>query len=352
VAREWFRHRIGCLTGDTVVTFVDTNGQASQKLAKTMEQLWLMWSCGERDGQGLSPDEVVARSRLRRMRLRVLDEGTEEFGFGRIGRVLNSGIQPVYRITLADGKQLTATENHRLLTDEGWQTLREAVGLAVSDRGSKATRRCRLMVNGLPVYQEYDRPAAERRGQSVRQRLTAHPVPVVSVEYLGLQQTYDLSVEGPWHNLVANGIVVHNSFNEESARYHELEGDFYVPAAEDVRSQVGKPGAYSFEPVDAETAEAFRADLGEFYERTYRLYQEFIERGIAKELARSVLPMGTFTQFYWTVNARSLMNFLSLRAAETAQYEIRRYAEALEPFFAELMPVTYEAFVASGRVAP
>jgi thymidylate synthase (FAD) len=143
-----------------------------------------------------------------------------------------------------------------------------------------------------------------------------------------------------------------SSFNEESARYHQLEGDFYVPAVEDVRSQVGKPGAYTFEPVDPEVAEGLRADLAEFYERTYRLYQELIDRGIAKELARSVLPMGTFTQFYWTVNARSLMNFLSLRAAETAQHEIRRYAEAIEPFFAELMPVTYEAFVASGRVAP
>jgi len=142
------------------------------------------------------------------------------------------------------------------------------------------------------------------------------------------------------------------SFNEESARYHQLEGDFYVPAVEDVRSQVGKPGAYRFELVDPEVAEGLRDDLADFYERTYRLYQELIDRGIAKELARAVLPMGAFTQFYWTVNARSLMNFLSLRGAETAQYEIRRYAEAIEPFFAELMPVTYEAFVAGGRVAP
>ncbi len=62
--------------------------------------------------------------------------------------------------------------------------------------------------------------------------------------------------------------------------------------------------------------------------------------------------MGTFTQFYWTVNARSLMNFVSLRAAETAQLEIRRYAEAIETFLADLMPVTHAAFVANGRVAP
>jgi thymidylate synthase (FAD) len=142
------------------------------------------------------------------------------------------------------------------------------------------------------------------------------------------------------------------SFNEESARYHQLEGDFYVPAPDDVRSQVGKPGAYTFEPVDAETAEHVRTDLSTHYEHAYGLYQELINRGLAKELARCVLPMGTFTQFYWTVNARSLMNFLSLRAADAAQLEIRRYAEAIETFFAELMPATYEAFIANGRVAP
>lgn len=142
------------------------------------------------------------------------------------------------------------------------------------------------------------------------------------------------------------------SFNEESARYHQLEGDFYVPAAGDVRSQVGKPGAYTFEPVEPEVAEGVRIDLSEHYERAYRLYRELIDRGLAKELARCVLPMGTFTQFYWTVNARSLMNFVSLRAADTAQLEIRRYADAVEELFAELMPVTHAAFVANDRTAP
>jgi thymidylate synthase (FAD) len=142
------------------------------------------------------------------------------------------------------------------------------------------------------------------------------------------------------------------SFNEESARYHQLEGDFYVPAAADVRSQVGKPGSYTFERVPADVAEGVRIDLSEHYERAYRLYRELIDRGLAKELARCVLPMGTFTQFYWTVNARSLMNFVSLRAAETAQLEIRRYADAVEELFAELMPVTHAAFVANGRVGP
>jgi thymidylate synthase (FAD) len=65
-----------------------------------------------------------------------------------------------------------------------------------------------------------------------------------------------------------------------------------------------------------------------------------------------VLPVGAYTQFYWTVNARALMNFVSLRNAEFAQLEIRRYAEVVERFFAERMPVTHASFVENGRVAP
>ena len=74
--------------------------------------------------------------------------------------------------------------------------------------------------------------------------------------------------------------------------------------------------------------------------------------GVARELARAVMPVGAYTEFYWTVNARSLMNFISLRAAETAQREIRWYAQAVESFLEQHMPITYAAFVASGRVAP
>jgi thymidylate synthase (FAD) len=142
------------------------------------------------------------------------------------------------------------------------------------------------------------------------------------------------------------------SFNEFSMRYAKATDDFYVPAAEDVRSQVGKPGAYSFEPVEPELAERTREELRAVYELAYATYTRLVEEGVARELARSVLPVGAYTEFYWTVNARALMNFVSLRAAETAQWEIRVYAEACEQFLAERMPITYEAFVANARVAP
>jgi len=142
------------------------------------------------------------------------------------------------------------------------------------------------------------------------------------------------------------------SFNEFSMRYARASHEFYVPAAEDVRTQVGKPGSYSFEPVSDEVAGVTRERLQAVYEAAYLAYEELVELGVAREIARAALPVGAYTEFYWTVNARSLMNFISLRNSETAQREIRRYAEACERFLEKEMPVTYAAFVANERTAP
>jgi thymidylate synthase (FAD) len=142
------------------------------------------------------------------------------------------------------------------------------------------------------------------------------------------------------------------SFNEFSMRYARATDEFYVPDAADVRTQVGKPGSYSFEQVGHEIAEATRQKMQAVYETAYLAYEQLVELGVAREIARAVLPVGAYTEFYWTVNARSLMNFISLRNSETAQREIRRYAEACESFLEKLMPVTYAAFVANDRTAP
>jgi len=119
-----------------------------------------------------------------------------------------------------------------------------------------------------------------------------------------------------------------------------------------VRTQVGKPGAYSFDPFDPGLAEHAREVQRAVYERAYAAYVDLLEQGVAKEVARNVLPVAIYTQFYWTVNARSLMNFLSLRNAVTAQREIRRYAAACEQLFGEKMPITHAAFIANERRAP
>jgi thymidylate synthase (FAD) len=141
-----------------------------------------------------------------------------------------------------------------------------------------------------------------------------------------------------------------HSYNEWSGRYSKMEPEFYVP--DFVRTQVGKPGAYTFEPVDDDTRELARSEIQETARRAFDAYERMLERGVAKEVARSVLPLSTYTKYYWSCNPRSLMHFCGLRNHESAQYEIREYAAAAESFLERLMPLTHAAFVANGRVAP
>src|SRR5271167_3285129 len=86
------------------------------------------------------------------------------------------------------------------------------------------------------------------------------------------------------------------SFNEFSLRYAKASDDFYLPARDDVRTQVGKPGAYRFEPVDDALAERTRAALEAVYEQAFATYESLVEAGVARELARAALPVGAFTQ--------------------------------------------------------
>jgi len=149
------------------------------------------------------------------------------------------------------------------------------------------------------------------------------------------------------------------SYNEESGRYRELRPVFYVPAENRNLIQVGKPGSYDFEPGTPEqialTAEATKAAVTFAYEQ----YERMLGAGVAREVARGVLPVATYSSMYVTMNARSLMNFLSLRTKREGthfpsfpQREIEMVAEKMEEAWAALMPMTYETFNANGRVAP
>jgi thymidylate synthase (FAD) len=141
-----------------------------------------------------------------------------------------------------------------------------------------------------------------------------------------------------------------HSYNEWSGRYSQMEPEFYVP--DYVRTQVGKPGAYRFEPVDEAVRASTRATIEASARAAFASYEQMLAAGVAKEVARSVLPLCTYTKYFWSCNPRSLMHFCSLRNSEQAQFEIRQYAAAAEGFLAALMPLTHAAFVANGRTAP
>jgi thymidylate synthase (FAD) len=141
-----------------------------------------------------------------------------------------------------------------------------------------------------------------------------------------------------------------HAFNEWSGRYSKMRAEFYVP--DYVRTQVGKPGAYTFEPVAPDVREAARREIERQAGEAFAAYERMLDLGVAKEVARSVLPLNMYTKYYWSCNPRSLMHFCSLRNSEQAQYEIREFARAAESFLAKLMPVTHAAFVDNGRVSP
>ena len=149
------------------------------------------------------------------------------------------------------------------------------------------------------------------------------------------------------------------SYNEESGRYRELSPVFYIPDADRKLIQIGKAGAYTFVDGTKEQLEITEAAMKEAYILAYKQYQVMLDAGIAREVARAVLPVGLYSSMYVTMNARALMNFLSLRTAREGshfpsypQREIEMVAEKMEVEFARLMPLTHAAFEKSGRVTP
>jgi thymidylate synthase (FAD) len=149
------------------------------------------------------------------------------------------------------------------------------------------------------------------------------------------------------------------SYNEESGRYRRLEPVFYVPGPERKLVQEGKPGRYVFVDGTQEQQELVEATTRRVCTDAYSGYLEMLEAGVAREVARGVLPVSIYSSMYATCNARALMNFLSLRTKREdstfpsfPQREIEMVAERMEEHFAATMPLTHEAWNRNGRVAP
>lgn len=149
------------------------------------------------------------------------------------------------------------------------------------------------------------------------------------------------------------------SYNEESGRYKQMRNEFYVPPRDRPLVQVGVPGHYHFERGVEHTHTLTETEFRDAYERAALHYDNLLYDGVAKEVARMVIPVGVYTAFYATCNPRSLMHFLSLRTTDEdskfpsfPMHEIEVVARGMENEFAELYPVTYEAWGTNGRVAP
>lgn len=589
-------HRVGvsfdvqCLAADTEITFVNTQGETNRKLKKKIGELYDLWTNGEkairqrsiRGRNGELPGEYRrdCKKRIRKMRLRVLNEETGLFEAGHIKDIMSSGIQPIYRVTLSDGKTLDCTVNHRLFTSEGWQTMGDAVGLVTSADGNvvNITKPCFVMCNGMAVAgnglyrdkvwlqeqitkgllteeiaklsncsittvkewakkhglllnprdarfckgqkpwnyrpealyrdktwleaqlskglhvdemaklancsieaikkwvytyglslnkrspgtetpwnkgkagyklslseeslqkrlenaKKYTKRGAESnfwkggtsterelistwtrqiapqvhkkfnyicqscglRGgklhahhlvpvfadesvaynfdnlvtfckechefihhnnkelefaqtykpilqpqnwqskpKPIGNKLRAHPVKVVDIEYLGEQMTYDLEVEGQWHNFVANGMVVHNSFRYTGQRIvnvaegkQDVEEVFYLRPVGNYTNRQGKRYFYSEEQ---------RAEDLKWCLDACQHYKKRIEEGLSEEHARGLIPFDARQHFVLSCNLRSLMHLLDLRWKKDAQLEAQKFCELLFVHFEQWTP--------------
>lgn len=141
------------------------------------------------------------------------------------------------------------------------------------------------------------------------------------------------------------------SYNEVSRRYTDSEPKFYFPDRMRIQDPVNKQGSITLEsnaPLSFDTIFSIKVHVM----KSVELYNDMLKAGIAREMARIVLPQNMYTQFYFTVNSRSLMNFIELRNSKEAQLEIQQYAQVLETFFAQKMPLTWKAFIENDRKAP
>ena len=185
-------------------------------------------------------------------------------------------------------------------------------------------------------------------------RLRAHPLTVVNVEYLGQQPTYDLEVEEPWHNFVANGLVVHNSMRYTGDRIIraandevELEEVFYLRPIGDYNDRKGKKYVY--------TSAERSIDL-ELCRAAASRYRDLLAAGFAEEHARGILPFDYRQHFVVSFSLRAFLHFMDLRAKLDAQLEIRELCDLMWPHLVNWAPQFAEWYEKSrlhkARLAP
>lgn len=289
--RQLIRHRTACLTGDNQL-YLENN-------LVTIKDFYDDWqrTC-----------KIYGRERIRCLNI------DKQPSLTKVTDIWCNGKKIVYKITLSNGYELTLTKDHQLLTTHGW-----------------------LKLQDIPIYEQCGIYIYSIFHSSVC------IFPIVKIEYIGEELTYDLSVEDEAHNFICNGIVTHNSVNEISGRYSQLPEVFYSPEEWRYQSITNKQGSKGV--VDNQIDELKLTRWSNNTRSTFsHEYNQMLEMGVAKELARIDMPVSIYTQIYWKIDLNNLMRFLMLRLDKHAQQEIREYAKVIAYIMKSLYPITYEAF--------
>lgn len=195
------------------------------------------------------------------------------------------------------------------------------------------------------LYWGSDKSNAEDRKRHGNDAYTkADFVSINDVAPSRITSSYDIQVEGPYHNFSANGFIIHNSYNEVSARYSELKDEYYVPDVERIKkqSETNKQGSGS--SFDEEDQKRIVNEMTVQSEHEFKHYNKLLDQNVARELARINLPLNTYTEMYTTVNLHNLFHFLKLRLDSHAQWEIQEYAKGLLQLIEPIVPASVRAF--------
>jgi thymidylate synthase ThyX len=346
-------------------------------------------------------------------RVRVLNEETGLYEVGEMADVWKSGTKELYEVWSNDGKSVRVSAEHPFLTRDGWAKvkdlsrgdvlttsgkvalrarpipprLREGIGVWTSMMRIRLIKEedvcylCKEMFpfkalqldHVVPVADDLKKALDEKNLKPACKRChrekTDHEQPDrtemtgLGARYVRLakkpvrvseEETYDMEMRGSHHNYLANGLVVHNSYNEMSARYVPLPDVNYMPTVERcmIVSATNKQ-AGSVKGADELTHESVLAwleELADVYGHAERVYQSGLVRGIPKEIARLPVPVGRYSRMRAQATLRNWLAFLTLRSdhvlsGKAAQFEIRQFANEVSNIIQQTFPRTHALFV-------
>lgn len=392
LARQLVKHQVGlCLSADTEITFVKhANGASNGTYKQTLADIANMWF-GKVKYQG----GAKGKRNITVRNVRVYDETTQRFAIGHISDVIDSGIKDVYRVTDEYGHSIKTTADHQLLTQRGWvacadifpgdMLIRSDVGatfgqtpLARCDSEDVITRRnyrasvqavsncanCGAQHTKDNLEVDHIRPVRDggshasdnlqmlcvpchkvKTAQELAGKRSTTLLPkytsVVSVEFIGKEQCYDISIP-KYHNFIGNGFVVHNCWNEESRRYIDTKPEYYIPESLHIAPTNAKQGAGT-----AFTEVEYKAKIDRLIQNTDEcddMYLNSIRGGMAPEEARMFLPLNTHTNWVWSGSLVAFMRVIEQRSDSHAQGAAQEFAKLLRDAISGTYPMAIAAY--------
>ena len=392
VMRQHVRHRSACLSGDTVLDFdiggKNNNFSGFQRHPLTIKDVYDRWKFGcfgnrrkDYDLSFIKPNEYYSvseigewlknrkhiidcyglnvlmkaknrkmvdhykgsdilsfyeeqknsghnhhKNNLKQMFLRSINEETKEIYHTRIKDIWVSGKKQVYELLIGESnknqRKIKTSKDHLFFTEYGWKKLED---IYVGDNVWLCS--------------------SQTKKHDTRTRLKGRLATVQSKRLVGVEETYDIEVEGPFHNFSANSFIVHNSLNEYSGRYSEMSDEFYIPESHGMKNQNSNNKQMSGDSLSTELASILQDDMRQVNQFAYKAYQNALKSGLSRELSRIQLPVSNFTELYWKIDLHNFFHYIKLRKdPKHAQGEIVSLASIMYDKVKNQFPLACEAF--------